>query len=87
MKKIERFGEEHLLTSESLDSSSISSKRAGGWLDAIGNSAISVMKNYISNKSPSKKVKGEYSKSMIEVLKEDNTDSTAGMSDIDLEEI
>jgi len=42
--------------------------------------------NYISNRSPSKKVKAEYSKSMVDVLKDDS-DSTAGMSDIDLEEI
>jgi uncharacterized Fe-S center protein len=61
--------------------------KRSGWLDVIGNSAMSVMKNYISNKSPSKKVKPEYSKSMIEVLKDENTDSTAGMSDIDIEEI
>jgi len=57
------------------------------WLGTLGNTALDAMKSYISIASPSKRTKIEHSKSMIEIAREEKTDSTSGMSDIDLEDI
>jgi hypothetical protein len=100
IKKIDRFGEENISDMDMEENSDgiILSKRTGmnKWLSSIeqiGSSAIDVMKSYISNNSMTPPRREDTMTNKIPSIDEENksvedkTESTAGMSNTDPDEI